>query len=129
MALITVVVLLLTVAARGVLGTVQLLNLTASQVPGITTTCLQVLNQAVACDAIILDVSRANIRSEMFYPDDTLNKLCVSTCAAGLKTWFTRVNGACASQLITMPNGYRQMPLVYAESFFELYNATCLTDP
>ncbi|KAH7625385.1 hypothetical protein B0T09DRAFT_393396 [Sordaria sp. MPI-SDFR-AT-0083] len=107
---------------------VQLLNFTATDLPGLTSTCRSVINQAINCDPVFQDVARIGLDVIKFWNDDTLDKLCTSTCDAALSTWMRRVQGACANQYFAVGEGFGQSPAAYVEQYYEIYRATCVKD-
>jgi hypothetical protein len=100
---------------------VQLLNVTTT-VPGLSSTCIQVMNQEVACNSSLTWAGKDG----RFETDETLNGLCSSTCASALSTWQRRVNGACGNVYATMPDGYSYLPQYFVEVFVEQYETLCL---
>jgi hypothetical protein len=90
--------------------------------PGLSSTCIAVLNQAVSCNSSILWAGQ----SGRFESDDTLNGLCTTTCTSALATWTRRISGACGTERFEGGDGFAYLPQVFAEQFNELYNSLCL---
>lgn len=104
-------------------ATVNLANIT-TPVAGLSDTCTQVLNQAIACDESLLTVS-----AWKFETDQTLAALCVSTCATGLSSYLRRVSSACGSTARITGNDSVSYSVLYrAELYTEKYNIACLKD-
>ncbi|KAI0400686.1 hypothetical protein F4802DRAFT_619562 [Xylaria palmicola] len=106
-----------------VLAQVQLHNITGT-VPGLSSTCVQVLNQAVNCDASLLKIGLSR-----FEKDATLSKLCTATCTSALTNFLRRVNGACGTSRYDGDNGFSYLASYYGETVWETYQTVCLKDP
>ncbi|KAK0710664.1 hypothetical protein B0H67DRAFT_493501 [Lasiosphaeris hirsuta] len=125
----TVAALLWGLAPHGVFGAIKMMNYTAAQLPGISTTCLGILNQDVNCDPVLLEVAKMGIDKEFYYTDELLNAVCTSTCTTALSTWIRRVGQSCGTQWIQLPNGASMSPLLYSQTYSEAYDHTCLKNP
>jgi hypothetical protein len=108
------------VATSFVVGQVQLVNLTA--VDGLSSTCIQVLNQEINCNASLLWAGQGG----RFETADTVNYLCTSTCSSALSTYMRRVNGACGTNRYNGGDGYDYLASYYGEQVFENYQTLCL---
>lgn len=104
-----------------VLADVRLLRISPES-KQLTNTCIAVLNQAVHCDQSLEYAGRGRIEDEQ-----TLKRLCTSTCLDSLTTWLRRAYGACkpASQNAT---GHQLLPASLVEDILENYNLLCLQD-
>ncbi len=102
-------------------ATIFLANATGP-IPGLSDTCISVLNQAVACDEALVSVD-----AYRFETDATLTKVCVATCATALSTYARRVTGACGSTFWAKdPNGNAYSLLYRLQLYTEKYNLVCL---
>jgi hypothetical protein len=102
-------------------ATIYLANATGP-IPGLSSTCISVLNQAVACDEALTSVD-----AYRFETDETLAKVCVATCATALSTYARRVTGACGSTFWAKdPAGVSYSLLYKAQVYMEKYNLACL---
>jgi hypothetical protein len=54
-----------------------------SVIPGLSSTCISVISQGIACND---SISWAGAQGR-FESDDTLNRLCTQACANALSTW------------------------------------------
>lgn len=97
----------------------QFYNLTGVDT-GLSSTCLAVLNQAVACDSLVAWAGQGR------YEDDTtLKTLCTTTCTKQLSVWLSRVTGACTARYVD-GSGNAVLPAYWVESIVENYNLLCL---
>jgi hypothetical protein len=103
-----------------ILADVQILNVTASLYPTLSSTCLAVLNQAVACDSAVLWAGRGR-----FEDDATLSTLCTSTCSTSLATWHRRVGQTCKDRVYN-GGGYFVLPQLWSVQYLDEYNLVCL---
>lgn len=102
-------------------ATVNLANITVP-VAGLSDTCIQVMNQAVNCDASLLTVD-----TWKFETDQTLAALCVSACTTALSTYLRRVSSVCGSTVrYNGTDGNSYSVLFRAQWFTEHYNVACL---
>jgi hypothetical protein len=108
------------IAFNWVTAQVQLVNLTA--VDGLSSTCIQVLNQQVSCNSSLLWAGQGG----RFETDDTLNYLCTSTCSSGLSTYLRRVSGACGTSRYNGGDGYDYLASYNGELIYENYQTLCL---
>ncbi|KLU89886.1 hypothetical protein MAPG_08855 [Magnaporthiopsis poae ATCC 64411] len=119
--------LLVLLAALVVLGTqaqqVSLVNITAPFF-NFPDTCIQVLNQAVSCDAQILRVGGRG----GFESDATLAKVCTSACSDSLSTWVRRVGRACGQARYTVGKA-SVLATFLAQKVLEAYSSLCIKDP
>ncbi len=122
----TVAALLWGLAPNGVFAAIKMMNYTSDQLPGVSTTCLGILNQDVNCDPVLLDVVRVGIDSEYYYTNEVLNAVCTTTCTNALNTWIRRVSQSCGTQWINLRGGSTLSPLLYSQTYAEAYNHTCL---
>jgi len=102
-------------------GQISLVTLSAN-VPGLSATCITVVNQAVACNSSIIWAGN-NGRVES---DATLNGLCTTACTTALTTWQRRVAGACGTSRFESEAGYAILPQIYVEQYLEKYSSLCL---
>ncbi|KAK3898440.1 hypothetical protein C8A05DRAFT_18986 [Staphylotrichum tortipilum] len=122
--IIATCLLLFTLGGR---AQVQLLNITSQTAPGLSSTCLAVLNQQVACNTTLAVLGRSG--SLRIYSDQFLVGLCTSSCSSSLTTWLRRVSGACgaASYMPLDASSQTQViPAYFAEKYLEYYQQTCL---
>jgi len=101
---------------------VNFMNITAPY-QNFTTTCIGVLNQAVACDAKIKLTGRAGT----FENDATLASVCTTACTNALTTWNRRVVQACSTSRYS--DGRMSVLAAFlAQGVVEAYSALCLKD-
>ncbi|KAH6724400.1 hypothetical protein BKA61DRAFT_687587 [Leptodontidium sp. MPI-SDFR-AT-0119] len=105
---------------RGAHAQIQILNVTANEFPMLTSTCLAVLNQAVACDQAVTWAGRGR-----FEDDATLTALCTAACTTAITTWHRRVAGACTTRF-NDGAGFLVLPQIWSEQYIEEYNLVCL---
>lgn len=108
---------------------VQLLHV--NKTDDISSTCVSVLNQEVACDPMLAGLGDAMhgdavFGTPNFLSSDELSSLCTSACGAGLRSWERRIAGACGSKLWNQTDGGKYAIAVYAENYVELYDTLCL---
>lgn len=105
---------------------VQLLNITSQLAPSLSSTCLSVLNQQLACNATLAGLGRS--QGLRIYSDQFLAGLCTSGCASALSTWLRRVSGACGSSHMPLDtsNQTQVIPAYFVETYLEAYQQTCL---
>lgn len=103
-------------------ATIFLGNITAP-IPGLSETCIAVLNQPVACDEAL-----TSAHAYRFETDATLEKLCVAGCATALSTYARRVKQACGSTFWWPKDtkGYSHSLLYEAQLYREKYDLVCL---
>lgn len=97
-----------------------LFNIT-SQIEGLPTTCITVLNQGLACDPYLTSASPSKWESE-----SVLKSICTSTCESSWATYLRRVNGACGSSRFAGPDGRLYLPVAEIEPVYETYQLVCL---
>lgn len=97
-----------------------LFNIT-SPIEGLPTTCITVLNQALACDPYLTSASPSKWESE-----SVLKSICTSTCDSSWATYLRRVNGACGSSRFAGPDGRLYLPVAEIEPVYETYQLVCL---
>lgn len=106
----------------GALGLVYLANITNTP-DGLSSSCIQVLNQGVNCDAVLLDIDAA------FYETDAvLISLCTTACTTALTTYQRRVAGACGNSRYTDHEGWSYLATYDFQERYEAYQAVCLQD-
>lgn len=108
---------------------VQLLNIAQAAYPDLSSSCIAVLNQEVACDAT-LSVVGAGERTTGIHrvlTEEDLESLCTDRCAVGLDTWVRRVSGACADARVPA-GGESVSPNVWAHKYLEAFDSVCLVD-
>jgi hypothetical protein len=91
-------------------------------VPGLSDTCISVINQEIACNDSILWAGADG----RFESDDTLSGLCTTACANALSTWQRRVLGACGSSRYETANGWAVLATLWPELALEDHNRVCL---
>jgi len=124
MASVRAVLLLPFLWALGVTAQTQqqlyIFNIT-TPIDGLSSTCIQVLNQAIACDPMLLSVDSDNSQS-----DDTLASVCGTTCTNAWSTYLRRVTGACGTSRYDGGNGLLYLPLYNIEPVYEKFQSMCL---
>ncbi|KAK3331670.1 hypothetical protein B0T19DRAFT_438558 [Cercophora scortea] len=116
--------ILLASAAVNLVGAqVQLHNLT-DPVSGLTSTCVAVMNQAIACPADLLQLSKGGWET-----DATLATLCATTCSTGLATYLRRVTGACGTTRYNTSSGTTYLASYKGQVATEKLAAVCLKNP
>lgn len=109
----------------GAAGQIYLANYTKDNTPStFTTTCVQVLNQAVNCNTALGGVGFSND----FYSNAFLTSVCTSTCTQALSTYLRRVEAACAGLYADGGNGYLYLAAYKAELVWERYEILCLAN-
>jgi len=96
----------------------------SSTAPGLSSTCIQVINQAVNCNSSLIWAGQ----NGRFEDDTTLAGLCTSTCTSALSTWQRRVSGACGTQRAPIKDGYLVLAEYLTEIWIERYNQVCLVN-
>ncbi|KAJ9143042.1 LysM domain-containing protein [Pleurostoma richardsiae] len=97
-----------------------LFNIT-EPIEGLSSTCISVLNQALACDPYLLSVT-----TDEWESDDVLGSICTSACLSAWSTYLRRVNGACGTSRFDGGNGYLYLPAFNIEPVYEQYQLLCL---
>ncbi len=116
-----VLLLLLTLSIRTSLAQqLYLFNITSS-IDGLSSTCISVLNQPLACDPFLLSLSQGELES-----DEVLNSICSSPCTAAWSTYLRRVSGACGTSRYDGGNGYLYLPAAHIEPVYERFQILCL---
>jgi hypothetical protein len=90
-------------------------------IDGLSTTCAQVLNQALACDPVLLTVEDGDV-----YDDNTLASVCTTTCSTAWTNYLRRVSGACGTSRYNGGNGLLYLPLYNIEPIYERFQTMCL---
>ncbi|KAH7392283.1 hypothetical protein DE146DRAFT_634435 [Phaeosphaeria sp. MPI-PUGE-AT-0046c] len=108
-------------SSLGLSQSIQLLNVTTA-ISGFTSSCVAVLNQAIACDASIKWAGGGR-----YEDDQTLSALCTTACTSGLSTWLRRVAGACTQRSLG-PQGSSILPAFWIEKIIEQYSLACFKD-
>ncbi|KKP02983.1 LysM domain-containing protein [Trichoderma harzianum] len=108
---------------------VQLLNITDA--PGLSATCIAVLNQAVNCTTTIASIGNVLDGSPvfgtpLFLTSSQLSGLCNTACSASLTTWERRIAGACGATLYDAADGGQYALALFAEQYVEAYSSVCL---
>lgn len=103
----------------GALADFQFYNFTATST-NLTSLCVGVLNQVVACDPALEWAGQGRFES-----DETLGLVCTSACTFALGQWLTRATNACKDRYVN-PSGNAILPAYYVESVLENYNILCL---
>lgn len=119
----TLYLLLALAAIQLVKAQVYLANFTTAP-SSFSSTCVQVLNQQVNCNASLLWAGQDG----RFETDDTLEYLCTSTCASALSTYVRRVEGACGTSRYEGTDGYDYLAYYNAELVYERYESLCVTN-
>ncbi|KAL2757508.1 carbohydrate-binding module family 50 protein [Sodiomyces alcalophilus JCM 7366] len=112
----------LVTAPRASVAQVYLANITAP-IAGLSSTCIQVLNQQVACDPRILE-----IEPNRYEPNSVVTAVCTSTCAAALDTYQRRVQGACGNSRYDGGDGWMYLATYNLQIVLESYRGFCLRD-
>ena len=108
---------------------IPLLNITQTQYPSISSSCISVLNQNVSCTRAIYNVQQENaLGLSRYYTNATLTPLCNSTCTSGLATWHRRVVGACANVRVPTSSGSQMLVIQWAQEYLEAHTSTCLNN-
>jgi hypothetical protein len=97
------------------------INLSGVNTTGLSTSCIAVLQQSVACDPLLLQVGYGR-----YEDDSTLTKVCTSSCATALTTYIRRITGAYGTTRYDGGDGYFYLAAFGAESTYERYQTTCL---
>jgi hypothetical protein len=97
-----------------------LFNITAP-IEGLPSTCITVLNQALACDPYLLSASPSKWESE-----SVLKSICTPICDSSWATYLRRVNGACGTSRFAGPDGRLHLPVAEIEPVYETYQLVCL---
>jgi len=105
---------------RAVAQQLYLFNIT-EPIEGLSSTCISVLNQALACDPDLLSMTTNEWES-----DDVLGSICTSACLSAWSTYLRRVNGACGTSRFDGGNGYLYLPAFNIEPVYEQYQLLCL---
>lgn len=108
------------VLLKGAHAQIQILNVTTNEFPLLTSTCLAVLNQVVACDQAVTWAGRGR-----FEDDATLTALCTTACTTALTTWHRRVTGACTTRF-NDGAGFMLLPQIWSKQYLEEYDLVCL---
>ncbi|KAL6697209.1 hypothetical protein J3F84DRAFT_368307 [Trichoderma pleuroticola] len=108
---------------------VQLLNITDA--PGLSATCIAVLNQAVNCTTTIASIGNVLDGSPvfgtpLFLTSSQLSGLCNTACSVSLTTWERRIAGACGATLYDATDGGQFALALFAEQYVEAYSSVCL---
>lgn len=114
--------LLFTFGVGRSLALLHLFNIT-EPIDGLSSTCIAVLNQALACDPFLLGLTPDEWES-----DDVLDSICTSTCATAWSTYLRRVSGACGTSRYDGGNGFLYLPAINIEPVYEQYQLLCLKD-
>jgi hypothetical protein len=102
------------------LSTAQIL-LSGVNVTGLSSTCVSVLDQSVACDPGLLYAGNGR-----FETDATLAAVCTTSCQSALTTYIRRINQACGTTRYDGGDGFMYLAAFGAESVYERYQAVCL---
>ncbi|KAK4108056.1 carbohydrate-binding module family 50 protein [Canariomyces notabilis] len=103
--------------------TVNFMNITAPY-QNFTTTCIGILNQAVACDSKIKLAGRAGA----FESDATLASVCTASCTNALTIWARRVSQVCSTSRYSTDGKTSVLATFLAQGIVETYSALCLQD-
>lgn len=114
--------LLFTFGVGRSLAQLYLFNIT-EPIDGLSSTCIAVLNQALACDPFLLGLTPDEWES-----DDVLDSICTSTCTMAWSTYLRRVSGACGTSRYDGGNGFLYLPAINIEPVYEQYQLLCLKD-
>ncbi|KAF7535385.1 hypothetical protein G7054_g5456 [Neopestalotiopsis clavispora] len=99
------------------LSTAQIL-LSGVNVTGLSSTCVSVLDQSVACDPGLLYAGNGR-----FETDATLAAVCTTSCQSALTTYIRRINQACGTTRYDGGDGFMYLAAFGAESVYERYQA------
>lgn len=114
--------LLFTFGVSRSLAQLYLFNIT-EPIDGLSSTCIAVLNQALACDP-----SLPGLTPNEWESDDVLDSICTSTCTTAWSTYLRRVSGACGTSRYDGGNGFLYLPAINIEPVYEQYQLLCLKD-
>ncbi len=123
--MLILVILLALVGVGSVLAqsSIYLYNLTLPQ-PGLTNTCVNTLNQAIACPGIIKAAGQGNY----FEDEDTLSSICGTGCTNAISTYARRVNQTCPTGRIQAGNNMVHVAYL-AQELLEKQARLCLKNP
>lgn len=99
----------------------QLFLFNITTIEGLPSTCITVLNQALACDPYLTSASPSKWESE-----SVLKSICTPTCDSPWATYLRRVNGACGSSRFAGPDGRLHLHVAEIEPVYETYQLVCL---
>lgn len=99
---------------------INIYNLTAP-IPGLSDTCIGVLNQAVNCDESLATAGKGG----RFESDATLSTLCVASCTTALSTYMRRISQSCGTARLPVRDGYSYSANYGAQLYLERYNSVC----
>ena len=102
---------------------VNFMNITAPY-QNFTTTCISILNQAVACDAKITLAGREGA----FESDATLRSVCTASCTNALTLWSRRVAQVCSTSRYSTDGKTSVLATFLAQGIVESYAALCVQD-
>lgn len=114
-------VAIFSLSSTKVLAQVNFVNITAATFPELSSTCVSVLNQAVACSPLFMRAEEGR-----FEDDATLNAICTTTCTSAIATWQRRVIGACGTARFNDGKGNLVLPQIFPEIILETYSLLCL---
>lgn len=103
--------------------TVSFINITAPY-QNFTTTCIGILNQAVACDPKVAVAGRGGA----FESDATLASVCTPTCTNALSVWSRRVTQVCGTSRYSTDGKTSVLATFLAQGIVEAYAALCVQD-
>lgn len=115
--------LALLLAGHAQAQTVSFMNITAPY-QNFTTTCIGILNQAVACDPKIALAGREGA----FESDATLQSVCTSSCTNALLVWSRRVTQVCGTSRYSTDGKISVLATILAQGVIEKYAALCVQD-
>lgn len=102
-----------------VVSQIQIFNFTTAYT-NLSSTCVSVLNQAVACDSSLQWAGRGRYEAS-----GTLTALCTTGCTSALSTWLRRASGACTTRYVDS-SGNAILPAYWVEGIVENYNLVCV---
>lgn len=102
--------------------TLHLWNITEG-IDGLSSSCIETLNQAIACDPVLLEIRNAD-----FNTDEVLDTVCTSACSTGFSTYVRRVDRACGTSRYDGGDGWLYLPLASVEPVYEKLETICLKD-